>query len=165
MPLCCRPFWLRSVDKKQYKILVEKSKRFRKIWWFEPSTVLLRWATSLSFVFYIPELSCLTLPGASVNETKLWNVVKIAIIRTQRKRDEHIEQSLVALFSCSTWVKSEDIEEQPYLEVCRGPPGQGRPVKLAAASILALRGRWPPSTCSVGGAHRGVKVRARIISQ
>ena len=113
----------------------------------------------------VMKFSYLTLPGASVNETKLWNVVKIAIIRTRRKKDEHIEQTLIAPFSCSTWVKSEDLEEQPYLEVCRGPLGQGHPVKLAAGSIFALRGRWPPSTSSVGGAHTGVKVRARIISQ
>ena len=122
--------------------------------------------TTWTNVIVLLEFKCLTLPGASVNEkTKLWNVVKIAIIRTQRKIDENIEQTLIALFSCSTWVKSEDLEEQPYLEVCRGPLGQRRPVKLAAASILALRGHWQPSTGSVGGAHTGVKVRARIISQ
>ena len=137
----CRPFWLKSVDKKQYKILVEKSERLEKI------------------------LSCLTLPGASVNEMKLWNVVKTTVVRTRRKRDKHIEQTLIALFFCSTWVKSEDLEEQPHLEVCRGPPGQGRPGQLAAASNLALRGRWPPSTYIGGGAHRDVNERARIISQ
>ena len=121
--------------------------------------------TTWTNVIVFLEFSCLTLPGASVNETILWNEVKIAIIRTQKKRDKRIEQTLIALFSCSTWVKSEDLEEQPYLEVCRGPPGEGRPVKLAEASILALRGNWPPCNGSVGGAHTGVKVRARIISQ
>ena len=40
---------MKSVDKKQYKILVEKSERLEKI----------------------PEFSFLTLPGASVNEMKL----------------------------------------------------------------------------------------------
>ena len=109
--------------------------------------------TTWTNVIVLLEFSCLILPGASVNETKLWNVVKIAIIRTQRKRDKRIEQTLIALFSCSTWVKSEDLEEQPYLEVCRDPPGQGHPGQLAAASNLALRGRWPPSTVFDGGVH------------
>ena len=85
---------------------------------------------------------------------KLWNVVKIAIIYVlKEKRDKRIEQTPIALFFGSTWVKSEDLEEQPYLEVCRDPPGQGRRGQLAAASNLALRRIWPPSTYIGGGAH------------
>ena len=158
---CCRPSWFKSVDKKQYINLAKKSERLGRIRQRKMWKVVPRWRTSSFLLEKIPECSCLTLPGASVNETRLWNEVKIAIIRTQRKRDKRIEQTLIALFSCSTWVKSEDLEEQPYLEVCRDPPGQGHPGQLAAASNLALRGRWPPSTVFDGGVH----VRRELKSQ